>query len=248
MSRKGLYELCLVCAGLLIYFFIRGAVANELHEAMAHSHAIIHLEQQLGIFREPSLQRLLAKNVVEIQFWDLVYFWGHAPAIAVVAVWLYRFRRPQYSIIRNAFLVSAVIGLLIYATYPVAPPRLISGFGFVDTMQRYSSVSYQAQSMKPFVNPFAAVPSLHFGWSFLIAVGLAMAIRNPLRWVLVVLLPSLMFLTVVATANHFFFDIVSGFVVCLGGLGASLAFQHWQTARAGLVPSTLAEAVEPLQV
>jgi PAP2 superfamily protein len=185
----------------------------------------------LHFFWEPALQRYLGQGLLQIQIWNAIYFWAHAPVIAVVGIWLYMRSRRDYSLIRNAFLGSAVLGLLIYYAYPVAPPRLLPGFGFVDTLQRYSSLSYQAQSLRPFVNPYAAVPSLHFGWSVLIGVGLIRMLRGPIGWALGSILPLLMLVAIIATANHFVFDAVIGLVVCLVSLGAALAFQHWQLAR-----------------
>ena len=248
--RKGLYELALVSVGLLIYFLIRGAVVDEVHEATEHALEIVHFERWAGFFWEPHLQHLLGSSLFQAQFWDVIYFWGHVPVIIAVAVWLYRWHRPRYTLIRNAFLVSAVIGLFIYWVYPVAPPRLLSGYGFVDTMQRYSHLSYQAGSLKPFVNPYAAVPSLHFGWSLLIGVGLALSLRSPLGWLLGALLPTLMLLAVIITANHFIFDVVAGLAVCLIGLLAAAAFEWWQGSRTEPTPAAPAyeERPEPARV
>lgn len=231
INRAALREVGLVGAGLLIYFLIRGNVADEVGEATRHALRIIALERAVGFFWEPQLQRELGGRLLQIQFWNLIYFWAHAPVIVAVAIWLYLRHRDRYALIRNAFLVSAVIGLCIYRFFPVAPPRLVPGYGFVDTMQRYSELSYQAESLKPFVNPYAAVPSLHFGWSFLIGIGLALALRRPLGWVVAVLLPLLMFFAIIVTANHFIFDALTGFADALAGFAGALAFQAYQTLR-----------------
>ncbi len=90
-------------------------------------------------------------------------------------------------------------------------------------MQEYSKVSYQAQSLSPFVNPYAAVPSLHFGWSFLLSVALVLARpRSWWAWVGAIVQPLLMFLAIVATANHWVLDAVAGLAACLAGLAAAL--------------------------
>jgi hypothetical protein len=231
IDRRGIQELILVCACLLIYYLVRGFVVDELPIARSHALGIIGLERALHVFWEPALQRYLSGGPLQIQVWNAIYFWAHAPVIAVFGVWLYLHNRRNYSLIRNAFLVSAVLALLIYYAFPVAPPRLLSSYGFVDTMQRYSSLSYQAQSMKPFVNPYAAVPSLHFGWSVLIGVGLLRTLQRPAGWLLGALLPALMLLAIVATANHFVFDAIAGLVVCLLGLCGAVVLERRQVAR-----------------
>jgi hypothetical protein len=241
LDRHGTRELALVAAGLLIYYLIRGFVADEFAEARAHALAIVQVERALHIFREPQLQHLLAGSLPQIQFWDAVYFWGHAPVIVAVGLWLYLQHREHYSLIRNSFLLSALAGLLVYWLYPVAPPRLLPGFGFVDTMQRYSSMSYQAQSLKPFVNEFAAVPSLHFGWSLLIGIGIIRAAQHPIGRACGALLPILMLIAIIATANHFVFDAAAGLVICLGALGGAIALRRWKLARTGAQRATRTE-------
>jgi hypothetical protein len=252
-ERQGLREIGLVGICLVIYFLIRGFVADEFPEAKAHALGIIHLEQTLHVFWEPQIQRLLDANLFLTQLWNQVYFWGHAPVILVVAIWLYLRHRRTYALVRTAFLTSAIVGLLIYWLLPVAPPRLMAGYGFVDTMQRYSEVSYQAQSLKPFVNPYAAVPSLHIGFAIVIGVALVLALRNPIGWILGIALPALMLVAIIATANHFFFDAVAGLAVCLFGLLTAVVVQRWQHARERvhqlkLLPAEAKEAGEPATV
>jgi hypothetical protein len=149
----------------------------------------------------------------------MVYFWAHAPLIVSVGAWLFARHRPTYLLMRNSFLISAVIGLVSYRFFPVAPPRLVPGYGFIDTMQEHSKLSYQAQSLKPFVNPYAAVPSFHFGWSFLVFSAMVMALpRHAVSWGLGLGQAGLILVSIVATANHWFLDAAAGLAVCAIGL------------------------------
>jgi hypothetical protein len=221
--RPALRELILVSGGLLAYFLTRGRIQDRHAAAQRNADRIVRLERRLGLFWEPVLNTWAARSPFWRRFWNLIYFWAHAPLIAVGGVWLYRQYPHVYRLTRNAFLGSAIIGLTSYRFFPVAPPRLAEGHSFVDTMQEYSKVSYQAQSLSPFVNPYAAVPSLHFGWSFLLSVALVMA--QPRRWWIwigAVAQPVLMFLAIVATANHWVVDAVAGLAACLAGLAAAL--------------------------
>ena len=59
---------------------------------------------------------------------------GHWIVTPLFFMWLYRYRRTFYPYIRNAFLAANGIALIIYIVYPVAPPRLLTDMGFVDTL------------------------------------------------------------------------------------------------------------------
>ena len=94
-------------------------------------------------------------------------------------------------------------------------------------MEKYSDLDYQAESLKPFVNPFAALPSLHFGWAFLIGIGVYLALRNLWGMLFAVLMPGIMFFGVVLTANHFIFEPITGLAVCLAALGGALLLSRY---------------------
>jgi hypothetical protein len=214
----------------LAYFLIRGNVVDRAAEAFIRGIQVVHLERSLGIFWELPLQGFVLDNPGLTQFFNWVYFWLHLPLILSFGLWLYVFHRPRYVLIRNAFMASGAIGLVIYNLFPVAPPRLMPSLGFVDTMAIFSEVSYQAQSLKPFVNPFAAVPSLHFGWALLMAIGIVVATRNPFLRAFAFAVPVAQFFAVVVTGNHFIIDAVIGGLVALIGLAVS-----WAMLRVGLV-------------
>ena len=96
----------------------------------------------------------------------------------------------------------------------------------MDTLQLYSSLSYQAQSTQPFVNPYAAVPSLHVGWAALLAVTVWLATRNPWARAGAVLVAVLQAISVVVTGNHFLFDGLAGLLVCAPAFAIALWMQH----------------------
>ena len=156
-----------------------------------------------------------------------VYFWGHMPLVILLAVWLYIWHRRAYRLTRNAFLASGAIAVVIYGLYPVAPPRLIPFAGFIDTMAAFDRVGYNAQEAEAWVNEYAAVPSLHFGWSMLLGVVVAVVGKHPLAWAFGAIWPAAMFFSVVLTGNHFIVDAVAGAVVSFAGLGVAFAIERW---------------------
>jgi len=174
---------------------------------------------------------------------NITYFYLHFPLIIAFGMWVYYYRRGQYTFTRDAFLISGAIALMIYWSFPVAPPRELPYLaaqydaaappyvvGFFDTMKEYLGYAYDTQSTRAFVNPYAAMPSLHFGWDLLLGVAIIMAFRHtPWVWIALpigVLLPASQVLSITTTANHFFLDAVAGGLVALIGLAAAFALQR----------------------
>lgn len=226
-ERAGVHEAAVVVAAFLIYFFIRGSVVDRAGEAMVRGFNLIELEQALGIYWELEMQSWILDHYWAIRFMNLVYFWGHMPLVIVLAIWLYVWHRRAYRLTRNAFLASGAIGVVIYWLFPVAPPRLIPFSGFIDTMAAFDRFGYNAQETQAFVNPFAAVPSLHFGWSMLLAAVVGWVARNPLAIGFAFAWPIAMFFAVVLTGNHFILDAVFGAIVSFAGLGIAFALERW---------------------
>ena len=224
---RDVFELSLVGTAFLFYFLVRGSVVDRTGEAVQRAVRIIDLEQNWGFFWEVELQALIMGSRALVQLFNAIYFWLDFPLIVVVGLWLYFWHRHQYTVTRDAILSSGAIALVIYHLFPVAPPRLLPGFGFVDTLAVFNNLSYQAQSTQPFVNPYAAVPSLHVGWAVLLALGIIGATRSKPIWFLAALLPVAQFAAIVFTANHFIFDAIIGLVVSLMGFVIAIMLQRF---------------------
>ncbi len=226
-NRIGLHEAIVVATSFLIYFAIRGSVVDRAGEAMVRGFAVIALEQRLEIYWELRMQSWIIDSYFLIRAMNWIYFWAHMPLIVVLAVWLYTRHRQTYFLTRNAFLASGAIGVIIYALFPVAPPRLIPFGGFVDTMAVFDKVGYQAEGLKAFVNPFAAMPSLHFGWSLLMGLVVARVSHNWAGWAFGIAWPVLMFFAVVTTGNHFIVDAIAGAIVAMAGLVIAVGIERY---------------------
>ncbi|MEX2225442.1 MAG: phosphatase PAP2 family protein [Dehalococcoidia bacterium] len=218
-------EATILVFAYLAYEAVRRFVAPSSHEAFGHAFSIIQFEQQIGFFFEPSLQGIIVDHHWLVTFFNWVYVWGYLPVIGAAALYLYIRHHDFYTRYRNAFLLSGAIGLIIFATMPVAPPRMFPELGFVDTVRDHSSV-YQQFEGSDLVNEFAAVPSFHFGWILLVGLALIQTNRNILMRGLAVTLPLMMLLAILFTANHYWIDAVIGGAIVLGALAIVRALEH----------------------
>ena len=212
----------------LLYFIVRANVIDNPDAALRHAHEIIDAEKALGIFTEYDWQQAVLESDLAVRFFNFVYFWLDFPLIAILGLLMYFKRRRQYTFTRDAILASGAFALVCYYLYPVAPPRLVPELGIIDTLQAFNNASYQAQSTEFFVNPYAAMPSLHVGWAVLLGIGVAWAFG---RWRIVLLLcvlhPLTQWTSTVVTGNHYFLDGVGGLVAAGFGLAVAYSMQRW---------------------
>ena len=209
-------ELAVVGGGAVVYFGVRGLTEGNLAASNRHAGQLVDIEQALGIDVEEAVQEPVARSDTFTAVMNWIYIWGHWPVIIATLLWLVLSHPAVYARTRNAMLLSGAIGMVMFAMWPVAPPRL-ANLGLVDTVTEYSH-SYRVLQPPAFTNQYAAMPSLHMGWDLLI--GLAIIVAASRLWVRVVggLLPVLMGWAVVATANHFVLDAVVGVLLVLVSL------------------------------
>jgi len=233
-SKKDLAEVLLIASALPLYYLVRGQAHQRVEEAVQRGVDVINLEKSLGIFWEVELQSWVLPYDWLLTFLNGFYLYGHLPIIGVLALWMYFWHRPQYLVMRNAFLISGAIGLVIFVNFPTAPPRLLEAngvdFGFVDTiLQEYKTSRPDTPAF--FVNEYAALPSLHIGWNLLTSIALWMSTRNVLMRAFAVLMPLTMFAVIVLTANHYIVDAFAGFAVMMVGLAIALAARWFAVRR-----------------
>jgi hypothetical protein len=223
---KDAAEIILLVSTLPLYYLVRGFTNTEtrIDEAVGRGVDIVRIEQSMGIFWEVELQSWALSYDWLIKFLNAFYLYGHLPIIGTMAVWMYFWHRPQYLLMRNAFLVSGAIALIFYVNFPTAPPRLLpqeAGFQFVDTiLQEYNRSRPDTPSW--FVNEYAAFPSMHIGWNLLVGIAIWLATRNVLMRAFAVLMPVIMLVVIILTANHYILDAAGGIAVMLLGLGIAV--------------------------
>jgi hypothetical protein len=220
-------EICLFVAAYLVYFCVRGLAKERVELAYVHAHAVLRFERRLGIAWEASVQGVTLRTDVLVDVANWIYIWLFWPLLTVVFVWLFQCHRSQYALYRNAMLISGALGLLLFLTFPVAPPRFLNDQGFIDTVGNRST-TYQLLLPHALANLYAAMPSLHAGWLLIAGVSLARNAGARAWRVVGYLLPLAMFISIVATANHYIVDGLVGWLVAIVALAtARLASQRW---------------------
>ncbi|MYD72808.1 MAG: inositol phosphorylceramide synthase [Chloroflexi bacterium] len=212
--REFLRELVAVAVAALVYYLVRGAVSDRADEAFQRARDILELEQRFRLdWETPIHESILGSNAL-IDLANGTYFWGHMPLLIVLAIWLWRSHRTIWRRFRNALLISAAAGMVCYFLFPTAPPRLMPELGYIDTLALRAAPAYQAQEVGLFVNPYAALPSLHVGWALLAGLAVWQTSRHPLMRAFAVAIPLSQSWAVVATANHWTLDAFAGSAVC----------------------------------
>ena len=212
-------EAALVAFAVVVYFGVRGLTDGRVEQAFANARELLRIEETLGVAWEVRIQAATLGHDVPTAFANWVYVYGHWPVIAACGVLLYVYRRDKYDLLRNAMIISGLIGFVFFAVVPMAPPRFVLP-EIVDTVTESSS-GYRALQPPALTNQYAALPSLHFGWNLLLGIVLFQATtRIPVR-AFAVGMPVAMAFAVVATANHYVLDVALGAVVVLVGLAAA---------------------------
>jgi hypothetical protein len=201
-------QIAVLATAIAIYFLVRGATESAASEAVHNARKIVSFERALGIYHEPGLQHHLAGAEMVRTVLNWMYIWGHWPVIVVTLLWLARRNPDVFRRVRNAMMLSGAVGMVIFATFPVAPPRL-ADLGMADTVT-LTSHAYRVLQPHMFTNQFAAMPSLHAGWNLLIGLAIVTAARRPLMRLVGVVLPMAMVAAVVLTANHYIVDVLVG--------------------------------------
>src|SRR6478752_5039425 len=228
LSRGGV-QVGIFLLAYLVYSMARWVAVGSVPSATAHAHWIVHLERATSTNIEASVQHALTGTFV---LWILNHLYLAAQLIVVPGALyvLYRKSQPAYERLRNTILATWLISIPVYALYPVAPPRL-AGIGMVDTITTETGFSMSSKLTTSFYNELAAVPSLHVGFAVAVGVAVAAAVRNPVAKFVALLWGPTIGLAVVATGNHFVFDIAAGLVASALGYVAGRAIARAPLAR-----------------
>jgi membrane-associated phospholipid phosphatase len=222
---------------LSAYDFSRGA-ADSLGIGV-HAHPMIDFDRFVFFGATPTewLQaHLNAPQVVNA--WDIIFTFVYTSYFIVpfaVAGVLWARDRLAFLRFTRRLVSLALAGLVTYIAFPAAPPWMAAQMGLLGDVHRTTSEGWEVvgggtaalfSNGQAGVNLVAAVPSLHAAVSALVAMFLWGRVRPYVR-PLLLLYPLAMGLTLIATGEHYFFDVLVGWLYA----GAAMVLWGWWERR-----------------
>jgi membrane-associated phospholipid phosphatase len=203
-----LRQIVLFCGAYWLYRLARGLVDDRAAEAFANAREVVDFERSLGLFFEPAMHRFAEANELLGDFAAWMYVNSHFVVTTVTLAFIYLRRNERFYFVRNMFMVAMGIALVLYVVFPTAPPRFMPELGFTDSVAHFTGV--EAEESGVLVNPYAAIPSMHVAFALLLGLPMAQMVRR--RWAALAwrVYPALVTWVVIATANHWWFDVALG--------------------------------------
>lgn len=236
------FEILLIAVSYWTYSLVRNAVPEQKSQALRNADWIWQAQQHLGIAVEQSINH--AVNSVTWLIVGMNYYYAtlHFVVTLGVLVWLFRKHPGRYAATRMVLFATTAVALVGYYLYPLAPPRLMNGQDFIDTVLVHQTWGSMASGdLKHMSNQYAAMPSMHIGWSLWCGLTIFALASVPWVKVLGLLYPTVTLIVIVATANHFWLDAVGG-MICLA-FGFAVAWT-WYGAMPYALPREVAVRAE----
>ncbi|HEY6730520.1 MAG TPA: phosphatase PAP2 family protein [Solirubrobacterales bacterium] len=183
-----------------------------------------------------------------VKWWDVLFTFIYTSYFIVpfaLAGYYWARDRPAFQRFTRRLVTLSLAGLATYLAFPAAPPWLAGEMGLIDEVHRSTGKGWEVISVgtaslfskgQASSNLVAAVPSLHTAIVTLVAIFLWSRVRPSLR-PLLLLYPLLMGLTLMATGEHYFFDVALGWIYA----GAVMAaWSAWERHREERLPESAA--------
>jgi PAP2 superfamily protein len=205
-------QVLLFAAAYYGYRLVRGWIDDPQGASIAFDNArhLIHVEQALGFFVEPSVQTWASTKPAIIDVASWIYLNAQTSVTVGSLVFLYLFHNKSFYFVRNMFVVAMAIALIGYAIVPTAPPRFFPEWGFFDAVQDFTGVPNDSVTVNALFNPYAAIPSMHVCFSLMIGISLSRLCKHRAARIAWSFYPLLMLFVIVATGNHFLADAILG--------------------------------------
>jgi PAP2 superfamily protein len=223
---------------LSAYDFTRGAA--DSFGIGVHVHPMLDFDRFLFVGHTPTEWLQAHLNGPGVAWWDVAFTLTYTSYFIVpfaVAGVLWARDRLAFRRFTNRVVTLALAGLATYIAFPAAPPWMAAQEGLLEGVQRTTGDGWQLlgggtaglfSEGQASVNMVAAVPSLHSAFTALVAMFLWHRVRPALR-PLLALYPLAMGLTLIATGEHYFFDVLLGWLYAGAVMGG---WALWERRRA----------------
>ena len=199
----------------LAYQVARGAADRSTVKAFVNGQWVLEKEQALGALFEPSVQRVVDASSILVTLTSYTYWLSQFAVVGLTLLWVYFRRHERFAAFRNWLIAANLMGLVGYVLMPTAPPRMFPEWGFVDTLDQYSSLNHDSGLIAFAANPYAAMPSLHSMDALIVGIVMVGLVRSRIAKALWAMWPAWVAFTVVSTGNHYWLDVVAGFAIAL---------------------------------
>jgi hypothetical protein len=224
-------ELLVVAALVFCYDRVCGLADARQVVAVRDGLHVLAAEQHLHIDVESATNLWLAAHRQLAWLASWYYQLAHLTVTLLVLLACYWRRPAVYRPARNALVGINALALIVFWTYPVAPPRLLPGAPYIDVTQATGAAAATATSAP---DPYAAMPSLHTAWAVWVAIVGGVLIRRWWARTLLVCYPLVTVAVIVTTGNHYVLDAVAGAAIAgLAALSAGITHRRLR-ARRGL--------------
>lgn len=185
---EGIKEASLMFLVFMCYDASRYFALEEEDEAVANAKKVIGFEKATHINIEIPLQKMVVSHESFAKFLNSFYLGAHWGGLVIFFVWAYarvlfassskiERRRKEYVTARGRFIIMNMLAAISFIAFPCAPPRAIPEEGYIDTLYSISHADVYT-STRRFVNPYAAMPSMHQGYSLLFAMTIVIMLRS----------------------------------------------------------------------
>ena len=106
------------------YFGVRALTEGKVSDAIDNAIELVHFERKLDLNWEDAVQGVVLGEHALVDAVNAMYIWGHWPVLIVGGFLLFHLGQGEYRRLRTVILLSGGLGLVIFAAFPVAPPRL----------------------------------------------------------------------------------------------------------------------------
>lgn len=210
--RPGVREILVLLGALALCPLAALLIGDDAAAPLARGQALVDAERALGIHVEPAIHAWARERDWLLTASSLFYVGVHVPVAGWALVWTWYLRRDRFRLVRDLFLVTQGLLVALYVLVPTAPPRLLPGAGFTDTLSGLWGRE-MADSAHMLQSPYAAMPSGHV--AFALVVGATFARLGDQAWLRVFgwVYPALVVAVTVVTANHLLLDAAGAVVV-----------------------------------